>query len=614
MQFVLSAATASASLVMVARKDFPVRTRAALCWCCHDVVTAHRRRVCSGQGITVLHADGAHSLPSTLQLRYVPISGLLDAKHVAIIDVLKKARAGQAQTRVIIFCNTVQSCRALGHFLDESSVDNVCLHGEMPADRRAAEYRRFVSQECSVLVCTDSAARGLHMDDVDHVILFDFPRTMTDFLHRSGRTARAGRRGVVTCFVGKRDTALADSVRRLAGTTASMLTGDGAGPRARVSGGGGAVSSQRGGARHGRGGARGAPRGAAVWDQSRRFGAFMRDDRRDGSDRPPKQRRSGFGSTPSKLEKTGRRASAPRGDGRRAASAASKPAVRGRSGPPADARQPDSRKDGASREWVDASRPRRDGDRSDSPRDSQPYRREGGASREWRDASRPRRDGDRSDSPRDSQPYRREGGASREWGDASKSRRDGNRSDSPRARSASGGGKPDRREGGASREWGDAPRPRRDGDRSDSPRDRQPDRRDGGASREWGDASKSRRDVHRSDSPRARSASGGGGKPDRREGGASREWGNASRSRRDGDRSDTRARSASGGSSASSDRGRGRAPDFRSRDSRSYVVCAGASHVCVHNSQPAVLSSCAVSGLADAVHRRRASVAVATSS
>lgn len=69
--------------------------------------------------------------------------------------------------------------------------------------RRAEYFEQFRSGECPILVCTDIASRGLDTVSVDHVVLFDFPETVTGYLHRVGRTARGGRRGRVTCLLKK---------------------------------------------------------------------------------------------------------------------------------------------------------------------------------------------------------------------------------------------------------------------------------------------------------------------------------------------------------------------------------------------------------------------------
>ena len=159
----------------------------------------------------MLQTADSHKQPDTLEPRFVKVSGLPDAKHLEVLKCFSKKREGAPRT--MVFCNTVASCRSLGHFLSEQGVPNVCLHGDIPKARRSEEYRRFIAGESNVLVCTDAAARGLDIDDVAHVILFDFPRDVAEYLHRVGRTARAGARGRVTAFVARYDYELAKSIQ-----------------------------------------------------------------------------------------------------------------------------------------------------------------------------------------------------------------------------------------------------------------------------------------------------------------------------------------------------------------------------------------------------------------
>ncbi|KAJ1718784.1 hypothetical protein LPJ53_006314 [Coemansia erecta] len=77
----------------------------------------------------------------------------------------------------------------------------------LPDNASAGEQQR------KIMVCTDLASRGLDTTCVRHVVLFDFPTTAADYLHRAGRTARAGKRGKVTALVGKNDRRLADQIR-----------------------------------------------------------------------------------------------------------------------------------------------------------------------------------------------------------------------------------------------------------------------------------------------------------------------------------------------------------------------------------------------------------------
>ncbi|XP_021902533.1 DEAD-box ATP-dependent RNA helicase 39 [Carica papaya] len=112
--------------------------------------------------------------------------------------------------RVMVFCNTLNSSRAVDHFLTENQISTVNYHGEVPAEQRVENLKKFKSDDGDypTLVCTDLAARGLDLD-VDHVIMFDFPLNSIDYLHRTGRTARMGAKGKVTSLVAKKDQMLA---------------------------------------------------------------------------------------------------------------------------------------------------------------------------------------------------------------------------------------------------------------------------------------------------------------------------------------------------------------------------------------------------------------------
>ena len=69
------------------------------------------------------------------------------------------------------------------------------LHGDIPPHKRVIEYNNFKSRKTRILVATDLAAWGLDFPFVSHVINFDFPKSASDYLHRAGRTGRAGRFG-----------------------------------------------------------------------------------------------------------------------------------------------------------------------------------------------------------------------------------------------------------------------------------------------------------------------------------------------------------------------------------------------------------------------------------
>jgi len=126
-------------------------------------------------------------------------------------ELVKILKSDDAKYK-IIFCNNIGSCRSTDHYLQENGIVTSCYHGQIPPKTRLENYKKFMSGETSVLVCTDIAARGLDTAMVDHVILFDFPMTSTEYLHRVGRTARAGNEGKVTSLIDKHEYTLAKAI------------------------------------------------------------------------------------------------------------------------------------------------------------------------------------------------------------------------------------------------------------------------------------------------------------------------------------------------------------------------------------------------------------------
>ena len=116
--------------------------------------------------------------------------------------------------RVIVFCNTIDSTRFVDHYICERGHSTSCIHGEVPSTRRMTEYDAFRAGDTQILICSDMAARGLDNLAVDHVVLFDFPSSAVDYIHRAGRTARAGAQGLVTSLVLKKDERLAKAIQR----------------------------------------------------------------------------------------------------------------------------------------------------------------------------------------------------------------------------------------------------------------------------------------------------------------------------------------------------------------------------------------------------------------
>jgi superfamily II DNA/RNA helicase len=98
-------------------------------------------------------------------------------------------------TAALIFCNRKRDVDVLWRSLTRHDFNAAALHGDMPQDRRTATLERFRAGEITILVASDVAARGLDIDEISHVVNFDVPFNAEDYVHRIGRTGRAGRWG-----------------------------------------------------------------------------------------------------------------------------------------------------------------------------------------------------------------------------------------------------------------------------------------------------------------------------------------------------------------------------------------------------------------------------------
>ena len=100
-----------------------------------------------------------------------------------------------AAGQTVVFCDTKRSCDKVAEALQKLGANASALHGDMPQSARERALSRFEKNELRILVATDVAARGIDIDDVAAVIHYVPPLDVKTYLHRSGRTARAGRDG-----------------------------------------------------------------------------------------------------------------------------------------------------------------------------------------------------------------------------------------------------------------------------------------------------------------------------------------------------------------------------------------------------------------------------------
>lgn len=144
--------------------------------------------------------------PRKLAQVYYDISDSL--KFSLLVHLLKHEKSGL----VMVFCNTRKSTDFVAGNLKSAGIDAMAIHGGLSQDKRNKIMKQFHSKRVYVLVCTDVASRGLDIRGVSHVYNYDIPRESKQYIHRIGRTARAGKEGKAINILAQRDH---DNFRRI---------------------------------------------------------------------------------------------------------------------------------------------------------------------------------------------------------------------------------------------------------------------------------------------------------------------------------------------------------------------------------------------------------------
>lgn len=137
----------------------------------------------------------------------------MNHKQALLVNILKQ----EATTTAVVFVKTRDRLQMLKDFLASKDIPVCWLQGEMPQDKRIAALARFKSGEVPILLATDVAARGIDVPNVSHVINFDMPRKADVYVHRIGRTGRAGAKGTAISLVEAHDFEMIAKVARYMG-------------------------------------------------------------------------------------------------------------------------------------------------------------------------------------------------------------------------------------------------------------------------------------------------------------------------------------------------------------------------------------------------------------
>lgn len=98
--------------------------------------------------------------------------------------------------RTIVFCNSIDCVKRAVSVLNHLNISSIPLHGHMEQKQRLKNVERFQKKEDAIMIATNCAARGLDIPNIQHVIHYQVPITGEDYVHRSGRTARASKEGL----------------------------------------------------------------------------------------------------------------------------------------------------------------------------------------------------------------------------------------------------------------------------------------------------------------------------------------------------------------------------------------------------------------------------------
>ena len=150
-----------------------------------------------------------------------------ESKTALLLELLEKER--KPFERVLVFTRTKRGADRLSHVLKARDHSVSCIHADRTQPQREAALRAFSDGRARVLVATDIAARGLDIDSVSHVINYDVPAAPEDYVHRVGRTGRAGNQGKAITIVTPVDEFSLRAIERLTGQAVKRVVFNGLG-------------------------------------------------------------------------------------------------------------------------------------------------------------------------------------------------------------------------------------------------------------------------------------------------------------------------------------------------------------------------------------------------
>ncbi len=168
------------------------------------------------QNPVTIEVARSNATASTVEQHFYSVKD--DDKRHALHQILRQRGMKQA----FVFVNSKLGCARLARSLEREGLKTTALHGDKSQDERLKALEAFKKGEVDLLVCTDVAARGLDIKDVPAVFNFDVPFNAEDYVHRIGRTGRAGASGLAVTFVTSSDARLVADVEKLIRTKVEL--------------------------------------------------------------------------------------------------------------------------------------------------------------------------------------------------------------------------------------------------------------------------------------------------------------------------------------------------------------------------------------------------------
>uniref|UniRef100_A0A0C9R257 RNA helicase n=1 Tax=Fopius arisanus TaxID=64838 RepID=A0A0C9R257_9HYME len=168
--------------------------------------------------------DSGTATVKELDQRYVLCPN--DVKDAFLVEVIRTFREGNHNGSIMVFTDTCKSCQLLSMTLNEVGFENVALHAMIKQRERLAALNKFKSNHTKILIATDVAARGLDIPFVELVLNHTIPNVPKEYIHRVGRTARAGRGGMAISLITPHDIKLLHAIEENIGTKLSEFKVD----------------------------------------------------------------------------------------------------------------------------------------------------------------------------------------------------------------------------------------------------------------------------------------------------------------------------------------------------------------------------------------------------